>query len=64
MNNATHSSRTLEELHRIREAMYEETKRMSFEEKIKYWERKTDEALSRDGYKYVETSEGTKILKK
>lgn len=56
-------AKTLEELHQIRERMHKETNGMSFDEKIRYWNERTDEAINKDGYK-LETKGGFKILKK
>lgn len=55
-------SKTLDELHLIREKMYRETKGMSFEEKIKCWDKKTEKAFNKDGYK-LEDKRGFKVLK-
>lgn len=57
------TSKILEELHQIRETMHKETKGMSFEKKIRYWNERTDETLKKDGYK-LETKGKFKILKK
>jgi len=48
--------RAMREIHEIREKIYEETKDMTLEEYIEYWERKGKEAdlsLLKLGYKLV-----------
>lgn len=56
-------SKTLDELHQIRERMHRETKGMSFEEKIRYWDKRLERLLNEDGYK-LEDKRGFKVLKK
>ncbi|MBF0313372.1 MAG: hypothetical protein HQK50_11345 [Oligoflexia bacterium] len=42
-------TKSLKELHKIRESIYEETKHMSVKEKVKYFNKKGQEARKRLG---------------
>ncbi len=64
MNKILTRSKVMDEIHAIREKMHEETKGMSFDEKIKFWGKQAEDGLANDGYEYLTTPAGYRIIKR